>query len=88
MIGFVSQIGDHRQFFLLHLRRYLLQNFSARDLVRQRGNNYITLLFIPQRPHAHGPSTRGVEFSKLFLGGDNFRIGWHIRAWHKLTDIL
>ena len=53
VVRFVAQIVNHRQLFIAHLRRNLLQHFGAGNLVRQRANHHRAVLFAPHRAHAH-----------------------------------
>ena len=84
VVRFVAQVIHHRQLFIAHLRRNLLQNFGAGDLVRQRADHYRAVLFAPHRAHAHRAASGLVDFANFRPRSDDLRLGREIRP---LDDI-
>ena len=74
MIGLVTQVFQHRQFFCVHLRGDLLKDTVAGTLVRQRGNYNTTLFLLPHGAqldravaglvHLHDLGTRGDDLGR------------------------
>ncbi|MNG96815.1 hypothetical protein D3C79_558980 [compost metagenome] len=53
VIGFITQIFNHRQLFGAHLAGNLLQHLGAGNLVRQGGNHRAAVFFLPNGAHTH-----------------------------------
>ena len=87
MIRFVAQVGDHGQFFGLHLLRDLLQNAGARSLMRQRVDDDVAALRCPGRAHAQGAAARGVELRDVLRRGDDLGVAGEIRAFDDSAEL-
>ncbi len=65
MIGLIAQITDHRQFFRLHLRSDLLHDTGTGSLVRQCGDNDITVFQMIDRTRSNGASTLFIDLADI-----------------------
>ena len=56
--------------------------------MRQRGNHYRTVFFIPHRAHAHGATAVLVNFADFRARGDDFRLGRVVRALNDIQHLV
>ncbi len=88
VIGFVTQVRDHRQLLCLHLLGDLLQHARARDLVRQRGDHDVPLLALPHGARAQTATTARIHRLQLVAWRDDFGLGGVIGTLHPLAQFL
>ena len=89
MIRLVPQIVNLRKFLGAHLRRYLLQDLAAGNLVRQRIDYDVAILDLVRRAQAQCATTGRVHFHELVPGRDELAAGRVIRTldvFHQLPD--
>ena len=88
VIGFIAQIGDHRQLLVLHLRGNLLQHLGARHLMRQRSNHDLTVFLAPHRTTAHRAAAAGVHLQQVFPRGDDLGFSGEVRPLNMLQNLV
>ena len=87
MVGLITQIADHRQFFCVHLSSYLFQHFGTRGLVRQRCDNNVAIFQLIQTTHLDTTAACFVHSLQFMRRTNNFSVGWIIRPLNILHQI-
>ena len=88
MIRFITQIINHRQLFVTHLRGDLFQHARAGHLMRQRANHHRAVFFRPHGAHAHRTAAVLVDFANFRARGNDFRFGRVVRPLHDIQQLI
>ena len=88
MVGLVAQVLDHRQLFRIHLLRDLFQHLVAGNLVRQRGDDDVTVLLFETRALADTAVAGAVHLQDFIARRDDLRLGRKVRPVDVLAQLL
>ena len=88
MVGFVTQIADHGQLFLVHLIGDLFQHLGPGNLIRQRGHHNIAIFAFVHCSLLQRAFALGIHANDVVDRGDHFRFGREIRALDVLHQVI
>ena len=88
VIGFITQIVDHRELLRLHLACDLLEHPAARNLVRKCDHDDVAVFPLPDRTHADRAVSALVDRADLGQRRDDLGVGGIVRGLDVLTKLL